>query len=135
MRVQFPAGNITAPSYLLKSTWSQQKIIIATASDVMEINGLKMGQCTKPQVSSETSQFEALRTPEERKNTPNKIKTPKKNNNKGDVVPELLNPPHKNPKLEDTSPVSAKVTTSGIATSPCHFKYLCRGQRYFKSPF
>jgi hypothetical protein len=89
----------------------------------METNGLKLGRCTELQVSEGASQFEKLKTPDE-------IKT-LKTHNKRDVAPEPTDLLHKKLKLPDTSPVSAKVTNSGIATSPCHYKYLCRGQRYF----
>jgi hypothetical protein len=100
----------------------------------MEINGLKLGRCTELQVSKGASQFEEMKIPNETKKSPNKIKTPKKYN-KISVVPEASDPPQKKLKPEETNPVSAKVTTPRIATSPCHYKYLCRGQRYFNTQF
>jgi hypothetical protein len=131
MRMEFSTGNImpvTEPSILPSEGYlkSAEKTT-ATVSDVMETNGLKLGQYTDLQVSKGAPQFEKLKTPDD-------IKTPKKHS-KLVVVPEASDPPHKKLKLADTSPASAKVTTSGIATSPCHYKYLCRGQRYLNPQF
>jgi hypothetical protein len=140
MRIQFPTGNMAAPAHpsvasseaFLKSA---EKETTATASDVMEMNGLKLGRHTELQVSNGASQFEETKTLDETKKTPKEIKKTPKKYNKTTIAPQLSDPPQKKLKLEDTSPVSAKVTTRGIATSPCHFKYLCRGQRYFNYQF
>jgi hypothetical protein len=100
----------------------------------MEINGLKLGRYTELQVSNGASHFEEMKNPDETKKIPNEINTLKKRTNPA-AFSELSDPPQKNPKLEDATPVSNKITTPRIATSPCHYKYLCRGQRYFNSQF